>query len=92
MNSTIRSFHQQQPQQLQPQQPMNFNMSPQLQQQYQILYSQCNTLKRDYDNTTDEDLKNALRIVLNKKIEQLQGLVSSYTSTINVQLKTITPL
>jgi hypothetical protein len=83
MFSTIRGFQQQQ--------PNNFSMSPQLNQQYQSIFNQCINLKKEYDSTTDEDLKNALRVVLNKKIEQLQGLTASYTSTINVQLQTITP-
>jgi light-regulated signal transduction histidine kinase (bacteriophytochrome) len=87
MISTIRSFHQQ-PQQ---QQPNNFSMSPQLNQQYQSIFNQCINLKKEYDSTADEDLKNALRVVLNKKIEQLQSLTASYTSTINVQLQRITP-
>ena len=93
MLSTIRGFQQQtnNPTIRPFQQANNFSMSPQLQQQYQTLYSQCNTLKKDYDTTTDVDLKNALRVVLNKKIESLQGLVTSYTSTINVQIQTVTP-
>jgi hypothetical protein len=86
MISTIRVF----------QQPFNnfsnFSMPPQINQQYQTIFNQCNTLKKEYDSTTDEDLKNALRVVLNKKIEQLQSLTASYTSTINVQLQRITPL
>jgi hypothetical protein len=86
MISTIRVF----------QQPFNnfsnFSMPPQINQQYQTIFNQCATLKKEYDSTTDEDLKNALRVVLNKKIEQLQSLTASYTSTINVQLQRITPL
>ena len=82
-NITIRPFQQQ---------ANNLSMPPQLNQQYQLIYTQCTPLKKEYDATTDEDLKNALRVVLNKKIEQLQVLTASYTSTINVQLQTITPL
>ena len=80
MNSTIRSFQQN-----------NFSMPPQQQQQYQQIYSQCVALKKDYDSTTDADLKNALRIVLTKKTESLQSIWSSYTSTINVQIQSVSP-
>ena len=66
-------------------------MPPQQQQQYQQIYSQCVALKKDYDSTTDADLKNALRIVLTKKTESLQSIWSSYTSTINVQIQSVSP-
>jgi len=80
MNSTIRSFT-----------PSNLNMPPQQQQQYQQIYSQCVTLKKDYDVTTDVDFKNALRVVLTKKTEQMQSIWSSYTSTINTQINSVLP-
>lgn len=83
MNSTIRSFT--------PSFLNNFSMPPQQQQQYQQIYSQCVYLKKDYDTTTDVDLKNALRVVLNKKTQQMQDLWSSYTSTINVQIQSVLP-
>jgi len=78
--STFRSFT-----------PSNFSLPPQQQQQYQQIYSQCVSLKKDYDATTDVDLKNALRVVLTKKTEQLQGLWASYTSTINIQIQSVSP-
>ena len=81
MNSTIRSFT-----------PSNLSMPPQQQQQYQVIYNQCVALKKDYDATTDVDLKNALRIVLTKKTEQMQALWSSFTSTINQQIISVMPL
>lgn len=67
------------------------NMFPQQQQQYQVVYNQCLTLKKDYDAATDPTYKDALRVVLNNKVLQLQGLMSSYTSTINTQLQNVTP-
>jgi len=81
--STIRSFT--------PSFVNNFSLPPQQQQQYQQIYSQCVSLKKDYDATTDIDLKNALRVVLTKKTEQLQGLWASYTSTINIQIQSVSP-
>jgi hypothetical protein len=80
MNSTIRSFQQN-----------NLSMPPQQQQQYQTIYTQCVALKKDYDAATDVDLKNALRIVLTKKTEQMQSIWASYTSTINVQINSVLP-
>ena len=82
MNSTIRSAFT----------LPNFTMPPQQQQMYQQLYSQCISLKKDYDSTTDIDLKNALRIVIVKKTEQMQSIWASYTSTITMQILNITPL
>jgi len=78
--STFRSFT-----------PSNFSMPPQQQQQYQQIYTQCIALKKDYDSTTDTDLKNALRVVLTKKTEQMQSIWTSYTSTINNQIQSVLP-
>ena len=78
--STFRSFT-----------PSNFSMPTQQQQQYQQIYTQCIALKKDYDAATDVDLKNALRVVLTKKTEQMQNIWSSYTSTINSQIQSVIP-
>ena len=68
-----------------------FTMPQQMQQRYQSIYAQCVTLKRDYDTTTDSELKDALRIVLSKKNEQLQSIWTNYTSTINTQIQSVAP-
>ena len=81
MNSTIRSFIP----------SNNFTMPPQQQQQYQAIYVLCNSLKKDYDATTDPELKAALKTVLNSKIASLQSIWSAYTSTINVQISSVIP-
>ena len=60
-------------------------------QQYQMLYNQTVALKKDYDSTTDIELKDALRTVLSKKIEQLETIASNYTSTMNVQIQGLVP-
>ena len=66
-------------------------MPQQQQPQYQTIYSQCSSLKKDYDAATDPTYKEALRVVLNNKVLQLQGLMSSYTSTINTQIQSVLP-
>ena len=70
-----------------------FNQTPanQSSQKYQILYNQTTALKKDYDSTTDSEMKSALRVVLNKKIEELQTMNNVYTSTINTQIKSLVP-
>jgi hypothetical protein len=70
-----------------------FNQSPinQYNQKYQVLYTQTSALKKDYDSTTDSEMKSALRVVLNKKIEELQTMNNVYTSTINTQIKSLVP-
>ena len=60
-------------------------------QKYQTIYNQTISLKNDYDNTTDPEMKSALKIVLNKKIEELHNITSVYTSTINTQIKSLVP-
>jgi len=84
MNSTIRSNYT-------PSFVNNFTMPPQQQQQYQAIYNQCVALKKDYDTTNDADLKNALRVVLSKKSQEMQTIWSNYTSTINTQIQSVMP-
>lgn len=70
-----------------------FNQAPanQYNQKYQVLYTQTSALKKDYDSTTDSEMKNALKVVLNKKIEELQSITSVYTSTMNTQIQGLLP-
>jgi hypothetical protein len=73
---------------------INNNQQQQQQQQsqkFQTIYNQTSALKKDYDNTTDIEMKSALRVVLNKKIEELQTMNNVYTSTINTQIKSLVP-
>jgi hypothetical protein len=84
MNSTIRSFYN-------PSSGTPFSMPQNQQQQYQVIYNQCVSLKKDYDSTSDQELKDALRVVLAKKNTQLQDIWSSYTSTINTQIQSVAP-
>ena len=60
-------------------------------QQYQTLYNQTSALKKDYDTTTDTELKDALRTVLTKKIQQLETITTVYTSTMNAQIQGLVP-
>ena len=71
--------------------PSMMNQQNNYNAQYQTLYNQTTALKKDYDTTTDTEMKAALRIVLTKKINELQNITSVYTSTMNVQIQTITP-
>lgn len=68
-----------------------FPNSLQPNQQYQTLYNQTISLKKDYDTTTDSEMKDALRIVLNKKIQQLETITTVYTSTMNAQIQGLVP-
>lgn len=69
----------------------SFTLPQQQQQQYTTIYNLCIPLKKEYDTTTDNELKDALRIVLSKKNQQMQSIWSSYTSTINVQIQSVAP-
>ena len=70
---------------------LNQTPANQSSQKYQILYNQTAALKKDYDTTTDTEMKNALKIVLNKKIEELQNITTVHTSAMNAQIQALVP-
>ena len=69
----------------------NQQQQQQQSQKFQTIYNQTISLKTDYDATMDSEMKSALRVVLNKKIEELQTMNNVYTSTINTQIKNLVP-
>ena len=54
--------------------------------QYQTLYAQASALRKEYDAETNTDLKNALRIVLQHKIAQIQALWTKQNTAVNNQI------
>lgn len=54
--------------------------------QYQTLYSQASALRKEYDAETNTELKDALRIVLQHKIAQIQALWAKQNTSVNNQI------
>ena len=54
--------------------------------QYQTLYAQASALRKEYDAETNTELKNALRVVLQSKITQIQTLWAKQIEFINNQI------
>jgi hypothetical protein len=54
--------------------------------QYQTLYAQASALRKEYDAETNTELKDALRIVLQHKIAQIQSLWTKQNTTVSNQI------
>ena len=54
--------------------------------QYQTLYAQASALRKEYDAETNTELKDALRIVLQHKIAQIQALWAKQNTSVNNQI------